>query len=98
MLQDQSQDFQDTWVFLDNRLQNVLTVGKCVGQVQNTVSTAGSELWAYSQIVSFVDCFLEFWNMVWVSWWVNFENLLSINEYDEPTVQKISVLVKNEDL
>merc|ERR1712212_127411 len=35
MLQDKSEDFQDTWAFVNRRLSNVQTVGKCVKDVDN---------------------------------------------------------------
>ena len=34
MLQDQSEDFHDTWEFLDNRMEDVKKVGKTISQVR----------------------------------------------------------------
>ena len=33
MLQDESDDFEQTWEFLDNRLKDMATFGKSFGQV-----------------------------------------------------------------
>lgn len=36
MLQDKSEDYVDTWGFLDRRMADVITVGKAVGQVSGS--------------------------------------------------------------
>lgn len=45
MLQDKSEDFQNTWIFLDHRFDNVEFFGKNVKKCKKTTKAVGENLW-----------------------------------------------------